>query len=534
MAKRFATTLLVLFIVPAIVFAQDAQVKVKPLIMDEPTSVNTNDPIPESTTADGNYIEVDLMANAFGTGSGDVNPLAFDPYSGTLALFHRGHSSYALGSGDLWYNISTDGGVTWSRVASINGAASQQIGRYPSMAISNPTKGDINTTTGVFAWPELQPGGASFGWVGYGVDQPLGAGFTLSGIIQGVNDFSSEAPCWASDNSAWVYWTERSLAVNAAVTFFRTEDFITVEMYVPPQWEDSVFSSNGQYLNGGVSYNGIDYMCVIGAFNANVFPPLISGWPIGYSKSTDNGTTWSNFVVPDFTTIPALSMYDEVMDFDSTDGTTVQYDGDIQVDKNGYVHLVTALTDTLTYSHAVVDIFETASGWDGEVIFHGLDIKTYGLGPGLGQMGPATFVAMDSSRSVIAVQWINKSPNTQWADVYFSHKRLDGTDTWSVPVNLTMSDSINNTAAHFAPQIMDNGAGQYTAFSSYSYVTGATGPFGDTTLTTSIYVAAVPFEELIVGVDDEIVVNNFNLEQNYPNPFNQALQLNTHLLKLVM
>jgi hypothetical protein len=527
MKRRFVTTLLVLFVIPAIAFSQNKQVKGKHLIFDQPTVTKTTSIIPESVTADGDYIFVDLMGNVFGFGSGDINPLAFDPYSGTLALIHRGDPSYATSSGELWYNISQDAGANWTRVASINGGASQQFGRYPSMAISNPTKGDINSTTGAFSWPELNP--TTFGWVGYGVDQPLGAGFTFAGIIQGANDFSSEAPTWASDNSPWVYWSERSLNLNAAVTFFRTQDFITIESYIPPQWADSVFSSNGQYLNGGISYNGVDYMCAIGAFNLNIWPSGndVNGWPIGYSKSSDNGTTWSNFQVPDWRTIPALQDYDQNFDFDSTDGNTVQYDGDIQVDKWGYAHLVTALTDTNTWSHAVVDIFETATGWDGEVIFNGLDIKTYGAGPGLGQMGPSTFAAMDSSHTVMAVQWINKSPNTQWADVYFSHKRLGVGDTWSDPINLTMSDSINNTAAHLAPQIMDEGDQQnFMAFSSYCYVTGVTGPYSDTTQSTSIYVASVPFFEELVGVDDDIVVNEFNLEQNYPNPFNPSTTIN--------
>ncbi len=31
---------------------------------------------------------------------------------------------------------------------------------------------------------------------------------------------------------------------------------------------------------------------------------------------------------------------------------------------------------------------------------------------------------------------------------------------------------------------------------------------------------------LIVGVDDNIVANNFNLEQNYPNPFNPSTTIN--------
>ncbi len=247
---------------------------------------------------------------------------------------------------------------------------------------------------------------------------------------------------------------------------------------------------------------------------------------MGYTKSTDLGVTWSDFSVPDWRSIPALSRYDQEFDFDSTDGTTVQYDGDIQVDKWGYVHLVCALTDTNDWSHAIVDIFETASGWDGEVIFHGLDIKTYGAGPGLGQMGSSPMVAMDTTGTVMAVQWINKSPNTPWADVYFSHKRLDEADAWSVPENLTMSDSINNTCAHLAPQLKANGDGTYTAFSLYTYVTGLTGPYGDSTQTTSIYVAPVQFSEVPTSVENESnIPYTFELNQNYPNPFNPTTQI---------
>jgi hypothetical protein len=33
----------------------------------------------------------------------------------------------------------------------------------------------------------------------------------------------------------------------------------------------------------------------------------------------------------------------------------------------------------------------------------------------------------------------------------------------------------------------------------------------------------------VVGVDDDIVANNFNLEQNYPNPFNPGTTINYSL-----
>ncbi|MBK6680917.1 MAG: hypothetical protein IPG53_13280 [Ignavibacteriales bacterium] len=46
--------------------------------------------------------------------------------------------------------------------------------------------------------------------------------------------------------------------------------------------------------------------------------------------------------------------------------------GDINVDANGYVHIVTQVTDTTSTEggvNAVVELFETANGWDGKVIY---------------------------------------------------------------------------------------------------------------------------------------------------------------------
>ena len=166
MSKLFATIFLTIVICSAIVLGQDGQLRTKPLILDEPTLEKNYTPVPENRVADGNYVEVTLMANAFGTGSASINPLAFDPYSNTVAILHRGHTSYATGSGEVWYHISEDLGLTWTRVAAINGAATQKFGRYPSMAINNYTKGTIDETTGIFTWAELQATGADFGWSG--------------------------------------------------------------------------------------------------------------------------------------------------------------------------------------------------------------------------------------------------------------------------------------------------------------------------------------------------------------------------------
>ena len=71
--------------------------------------------------------------------------------------------------------------------------------------------------------------------------------------------------------------------------------------------------------------------------------------------------------------------------------------GDIQVDANGLVHLVTGLTDSTTLTNAIVEIYETAPNvWAGKVITAAHDKSKYGYEantPGLGQTGPSIMIA---------------------------------------------------------------------------------------------------------------------------------------------
>ncbi len=55
------------------------------------------------------------MLNSFGPASNSLNPLAFDPISNVLAVVHRGKTPYAVSSGELWWNYSTDLGTSWHR-----------------------------------------------------------------------------------------------------------------------------------------------------------------------------------------------------------------------------------------------------------------------------------------------------------------------------------------------------------------------------------------------------------------------------------
>jgi len=167
MAKKIATILLVLFLIPVLSFAQNVQVKQKAPLKIEPKFFGTSQPLgTDVPTTAANYIAVDTMHNTYGPASPTINPVAVDPYSNIAAVLHRGNGrTYALGSGELWWNTTEDNGATWQRSQTSvqNNLTSQIFARYPSMTIQNPT-GSTNMAdlVGAFAWAELNALGNDF------------------------------------------------------------------------------------------------------------------------------------------------------------------------------------------------------------------------------------------------------------------------------------------------------------------------------------------------------------------------------------
>ncbi len=538
MIRKISTIILVSILMVGFANAQSKHLAKKAPIKMIENSVTThhasgNYLAPNSPNA-ANYVVIDSMANCYGPAISVLNPLVYDPYSDVVAMVHRGALDYAGGSGELWYNISTDKGQTWTRISAINNGNSQILARYPSMAISNPTMGDINATTAVFSWPELLPGAAGFGWMGYGADQPVGAGAPYSQIIEDEAQYSSQVPTWASDVDNYVFWaSDFGVTGNAAIRLFRTNDFVTIEEINDPNWASSVFSDGGNITMGGVSYQGTQYYAVFGTFDdPNPNDPINYGWYPGVSTSTDDGATWSTWNVIDPRVVPGLEDFDELYDYIVGDAF-VSFCGDINVDTDGYVHIVTALTDTNTANNAIVEIYQTASGWQGTVIADGLINGSFDDGPGLGQMGPSPYIAFDSSRTVMACQWVNGLEIDTLCDVYFSYRTLTGPDeVWSAPVNLTESDSINNTQTHLSGTLATTGPNSFLAFSMYGYQKDYFGPDPDPAATTDIFMANVEFETTPVAVSDDVpVVANYALDQNYPNPFNPTTSISYSLAK---
>jgi hypothetical protein len=481
----------------SVVFAQEvvrqkAPLKADPLLDNTAYNVMLSG---DSPVTFANYIAVDTMANSFGPASNTLNPLAFDPYANVLAVVHRGNSNYAVGSGELWWNYSTDFGVSWQRsnTSVQNSTTTQNVARYPSMTIANYTNStNMADLLGAFSWPELNP--STFGWLGYGVSEGL-LESAFAGIISAVppNDYSSNVPTFSDDQ--YVYWTSDFFnggnGGNAALRLFRTADYSTVDIIDPPTWNSARFSDNGNIQCGGVAYNGTVYVGVLGSFSEEYAP---NGWNIGYSKSTDNGTTWSDWNIADFTTIPSLGAYQLLWDWKLGD-TFVSYSGDIQVDQDGFVHFVTGLLDTNALTPAIFEIYETAANvWDAKMIAQAHDLSDYGYNdntPGLGQTGPSIMIASNLDRDFFAVQYTIGSPETAdtLCDLYYHTRSLTDAN-WSGATNLTGTDNMNEDGCHIAPYMATTGGSDYI-FSLFWYEQGNTTPIINQTNPSVVFVAPV-------------------------------------------
>ncbi|MBK7499802.1 MAG: hypothetical protein IPI19_12055 [Ignavibacteriales bacterium] len=484
--KKFSVLFAVLTFIST-TFAQEVVKQKAPLRTDEGNTVSQSY-VPSgnnSPVTAANYVAVDTMANSFGPAANTLNPLAYDPISKVLAVVHRGKSPYAVSSGELWWNYSTDLGISWHRsnTSVQNGTLSQNSARYPNMTLANYTN-SINMTDllGAFSWPELSTTG--LGWLGYGVSEGL-LQSAFANLEQGPPTYGSNVPTF-SDNS-WIFWCADNLSDNS-IRLWRTQDYSTVEVIDPPTWGTTRWT-NGNILLGGVSHNGVVYVGVIGSYTEEIGA---GGWEIGYSKSTDHGATWSDWFVPDWRTIPGLTNFTELWDWKVGD-TYVSYSGDIQVDDNGNVHFVTGLTDSVILQNAIVEIYETAPNvWAGKVITVAHDNSKYGYEdntPGLGQTGPSIMMAANKNRDFFAVQYSIGSPETQdsLCDLYV-HTRALSDANWSGSTNLTETNTMNEDGCHLAPYIASNTSADYI-FSMFWYEQGNTTPTIDQTAPSVIWVA---------------------------------------------
>lgn len=495
---------------------------------DERPTRHLQEPTVQSPQGGFSWVVVDSMANAFGPASNRVKPITYDPNTGWLTVIHRGKTPYAAGSGQLWYNRSTDGGQTWRRISELNAGTTLNL-RYPSATIRNYTQ-TSDTASVMYSWaaPNLDgAGGTSFGGATYGVDFPIGSASTYA-VVDDAPDssFWSNLSIWASTNpnDSTIFWTcyrRTDAQPHNDYWLWRTQDYVNTSTGIPASWATSNFVDFGLDV-GGTYRNGVSYFSRWGIYAGQ--PTLVDN--AGYSKSTDNGATWSAWVKPDpdWRMVPGLGMQYDMWSY----GGAGAYSCDMLVDANNKAHFFIVVFDTLSAERSLVEYYEGASGWQSQIITNDLKESTELTYPGtssLNQMGNHLNAAISADGTVMALAWLDAANQGETvSDIWFSQRSITG--TWSTPENLTQTPTQAEILLHAAPVLRSNGSDSYTMFLGRSYEIGVTTwpPVAENP--TNFYVGSHTFTASSTSAgENPFAPDRFVLSQNYPNPFNPTTSI---------
>jgi hypothetical protein len=286
-------------------------------------------------------------------------------------------------------------------------------------------------------------------------------------------------------------------------------------------WDLSLFQTRG--LDIGLCYrNDILYLGGFATFAGD--PDEV--YNVFHSTSTDDGLTWSPPVGPslgigDWRDLPAIAS-------SGYDDWEANLAFDMLVDHEGRVHFFGVLEDTDDpYANlAVVEIYETASGWDAKFVSVNLVASTLTNYGSVDQMGFHVGTATTPDGTGMAALWLSAPiPGDSLPDIWAASRDILS-DLWSDPMNLSNTPDYAELLLQVAPILRDTPDG-YLIHIARCYEQGiATYPPSDVN-PAEIFVAAAPLPTGVIGSTGPGTELPFltRLDQNYPNPFNAQTQI---------
>ena len=289
-------------------------------------------PVHSSASLEG--VVIDSLVNAFSYYSGQQQPLVWDKASNLTVTIMRGSPAVEGDGNNIYIRTSSDRGRTWGpRIGPLHDPAGQS-GRYPSIAISNPSNStNLEDILIFYTFPILNGDGGTFAGFASGLVSAAGGSplFTVTNAGYGSETYGSDSKPVIVDNGKKAVVVQNLTGDAFAV---RVVDFdaATETAVVPPQFAGTNFrpgTAAGSRYSGTAGLDKDASENLYAGFVA--FPADFTestGLRPAVSKSTDDGATWSAL---EYSPENLIDDYAASLGYNQPDSAYMTYDVDFVV-----------------------------------------------------------------------------------------------------------------------------------------------------------------------------------------------------------
>jgi len=469
-------------------------------------------------------VPVGSSSNLFTLIRNSTNPIAADKNLNTIVYAHRNNASaFGGNSGQLRYDVSTNGGTTWTNDQGVLNPLGTFQARYPNATIYNPV-GNTNPNLAHLGYLAATVNTVSGGWNGQvsGVRQLSGAGNTenynqpggLGGLIP--NSVVKGAP--------GVFWSVDAAWNGTLITGFKiykgiwngSTDIVWAQNFTTTPSFNLAYDGTLHVSDYNIAFDptgNTGYMSFLGHLTGG--PANYAYYPVLY-KTIDAGVTWTGPIQVDLNQFPCITG-----NITLGNVATCNFEHDLTVDINGNPHFFTTVCNgnnaySVYYTswHHMFDITSYNGVWNAYDISNvNAGRGTWGVNPNAVTLDMAPQISRTPDGTKIFYSWSDNTTYTLGAANQSPNLFAKGYDVQTFRSTNTKDFTSCNGATnglilfpHVAPEILDNVVNIYKLPFVYGEFTVPNDPLGicnfrflnNSTFLSTDFVNNIPMASVVI------------------------------------
>jgi hypothetical protein len=416
-----------------------------------------------------------------------TNPVAADKNLNTVVFIHRNNAgAFGGNSGHLRYDVSVNGGLSWTNDQGLLNPVNSSLARYPNVTIHNPSA-NINPANAYIGYMAATINSLNSTWNGVvsGVRQLSGAGNTENYNQPVLNP--QLIPHSIVKGAPGVYWSIDALFNGSTITGFAVYKGVWNTLSNDIVWSTN-YTLTPNFTTPGLvgDYNiAFDPSGNIGWFS---YLSHLSGGPTANSiyypvfyKTTNGGATWTGPIQVNLNNFTCITN-----NMVSPNVATTNFEHDLVVDVLGNPHLLTTIcTGNNGYSvlygswHHMFDITQINGVWGAYDIANvNAGRGSWGVSPNIATMDMAPQAARSADGSKLFFTWSDNAnyllgANNQTPNLF--GRAFDVLQNkWTPIKDFTSCNPATNGLIlfpHLAPEVLEPAPNVYKLASVYGEFT---------------------------------------------------------------